>query len=118
MKNVLNDRNGNNIPVILFWLPYTEVNGGQLLNYCVKKIRRSYQFNIKFRVICDTRKHTFYYNMKGKIPHEQKHHVKYALTCPGCSGKYISKTDRYLLVHMNEHGTSDTEPMFKHLSEC
>ena len=32
-------------------------------------------------------------------------------------GKYIGKTERCLISRMNEHGTRDTEPMFKHLSE-
>ena len=31
---------------------------------------------------------------------------------------YIGKTERCLISRMNEHGTRDTEPMFKHLSEC
>ena len=32
-------------------------------------------------------------------------------------GNYIGKTERCLISRMNEHGTRDTEPMFKHLSE-
>ena len=32
--------------------------------------------------------------------------------------KNIGKTERCLISRMNEHGTRDTEPMFKHLSEC
>ena len=32
--------------------------------------------------------------------------------------KYIGKTEKCLISCMNEHRTRDTEPIFKHLSEC
>ena len=44
--------------------------------------------------------------------------ITYRITCPGCGGKCIRKTERCLISCMNKHGTRDTEPMFKHLSEC
>ena len=66
----------------------------------------------------DTKKISFYCNVKDKVPHEQRNNIIYRITCPGCGGKYIGKTERCLISRMNEHGTRDTEPMFKHLSEC
>ena len=44
--------------------------------------------------------------------------ITYRITCPGCGEKCIRKTERCLISCMNKHGTRDTEPMFKHLSEC
>ena len=44
--------------------------------------------------------------------------ITYRITCPGCGGKCIRKSERCLISCMNKHGTRDTEPTFKHLSEC
>lgn len=115
-ETVLDDNHGNNTAVIKFQLPYAETNSEQLSKHCLEKISRCLKINIKFRVICDPRKYSFYCNMKDKTQHEQKHHVIYRLTRPVCCGKYIGKTERCLLLCMNEHGTRDTvPPMFKHL---
>ena len=76
------------------------------------------KINIKFVVIYDTKKISFYCNVKDKVPHEQRNNIVYRIRCPGCGGKYIGKTERCLISRMNEHGTRDTEPMFKHLSKC
>ena len=76
------------------------------------------KINVKFAVIYDTKKISFYCNFKDKVPHEQRNNIVYRIRCPGCGGKYIGKTERCLISRMNEHGTRDTEPMFKHLSEC
>ena len=32
----------------------------------------------------------------------------YRIRCPGWGGKYIGKTERCLICHMNKHGTRDT----------
>ena len=55
--------------------------------------------------------------MKGKIPYKQRHYVIYCLMCPGCSRNNIGKKS-CLLLRMKENDTRETEPMFKHLSEC
>ena len=73
--------------------------------------------NVKFRVVYDTKKMSFYCNIKDKIPHDQRNHVIYKIMFPGCNGCYIGKTERYLITKINEHGTKETEPMFKHLPE-
>ena len=76
------------------------------------------KINVKFAVIYDTKKISFFCNFKDKVPHEQRNNIVYRIRCPGCGGKYIGKTERCLISRMNEHGTRDTEPMFKHLSKC
>ena len=74
---------------------------------------------------------SFYCNIKDKVPHGQRNHVIYKIKCPGCNDCYISKTERCLMMFMNDgkiinyerclitritdHGTKETEPMFKHL---
>ena len=59
----------------------------------------------KFVVIYDTKKISFYCNVKDKVPYEQRNNIIYRITCPGCGGKYIGKTERYHISCMNEHGT-------------
>ena len=44
--------------------------------------------------------------------------VIHKIKCPGCNGCYIGKTERCLTTKITEHVTKETEPMFKHLSEC
>ena len=76
------------------------------------------KINFKFIVIYDTKKISFYCSVKDRVPHEQRNNIIYRITCPSWGGKYIGKTERCFISCMNEHGTRDTEPMFKHLSEC
>ena len=103
---------------MILQIPYAGSKGEQLVKHYLKKIRRCLKINVKFIVIYDTKKISFYCNVKDKVPHEQRDNIVYRIRCPGCGGKYIGKTERCLISRMNEHGTRDTEPMFKHLSEC
>ena len=48
----------------------------------------------------------------------KRNHVIYKIKFPGCNGCYIGKTERCLITRITEYGTKETEPMFKHLSEC
>ena len=76
---------------------------------------------------------SFYCNIKDKVPHKQRNHIIYKIRCPSCNDCYISKTERRLMMFMNDgefinyerclitritkHGTKETEPMFKHHSK-
>ena len=48
------------------------------------------------------RKLAIFCSAKDFIPTLQKSNVIYCLTCPGCSQKYICKTDCNLVTHLNE----------------
>ena len=80
-----------------FRLPYAGSKGEQLVKHCLKKIRRSLKINVKFVVIYDTKKISFYCNVKDKVPHEQRNNIVYRIKCPGCGGKYIGKSERCLI---------------------
>ena len=108
----------NDIPEIIFRLRYVGKVGEQLLKRCLKKVKRCLNSNVKFRVLYDTKKMSFYCNIKDKVPHDQRNHVIYKIKCPGCNSCYIGKTERCLITRINERGTKETEPMFEHLSEC
>ena len=75
----------------------------------MKKIRCCLKVNITFRVIYDTRKYSFYCDMKDKIPYEQMYPVIYQLICLDWAEKYIGWC---------KDGTHDSKPMLKHLSKC
>ena len=49
---------------IVFRLPYTGSKGEQLVKHCLKKIKRCLRINVKFVVIYDTTKISFYRNVK------------------------------------------------------
>ena len=55
---------------------------------------------------------------KDKIPVQQRANLIYQIDCPGCGESYIGKTDRCVETRMLEHGTRNTQPMFRHLSDC
>ena len=109
------------IPEIIFRLPYAGKVDEQLLKLCLKKIKRCLNSNVKFRVLYDTKKMSFYCNIKEKVSHDERNQVIYQIKCPAIiksSGCYIGQTERCLTTRINEHGTKETEPMFKHLPEC
>ena len=75
----------NDVPEIIFLIPYAEKVGKQLLKHCLKKVKRSLNSNVKFRVIYDTEKMSYYCNIEDKFPHDQRNHVIYKIKCPGCN---------------------------------
>ena len=116
----MNDVKNKNEKVtdIFFRLRYAGIKGEQLVKHCLKKIKRSLKIDVKFVVIYDTKRFSFYCSVKHKVSHKQSNNIIYRITCPGCGEKYIGKTERCLISRMNEHGKWENEPKFKHLSEC
>ena len=101
----------NDIPEIIFHLPYAGKVGEQLLKRCLKKVKRCLNSNVKLRVLYDTKKMSFYCNIKDKVPHDQRNQVIYKIKCPGCNRCYIGKTERCLITRITEHGTKESEPV-------
>ena len=56
----------NDISGIIFRFPYAGKLGEQLLKRYFKKVKRFLNSNVKFRVLCDTKKMSFYCNIKDK----------------------------------------------------
>ena len=48
-------------------------------------------------------KDSLYCSIKDKITYGQKHHVIYQLKCPENNGKCIGKTERCMILLMNEY---------------
>ena len=90
-------------------------NYGEQLIYCMEKIRCYLKIDIKCRAIYDTRKYSFYCNMKNKTPYAYIEALRYVSSWyPGCGGTYIGKTESCFLLGLNEQGAGKTEP----ISEC
>ena len=105
------------IPTIWLTLPYAGLKGETLVKSCVRKIHR-YLKQAKIVVRYNNKKLSFFCSTKDNIPIEQRSEVIYEITCPGCGGKYIGKTDRCLIIRMIEQGSKDDQPMYRHLGNC
>ena len=79
--------------VIWINLPYVGKKGEQLTNSLIRKLKRSFKENIKFKTIYKTNKLSMFCNTKDNISAEPKTNVIYVITSPGCFKKYIGKTD-------------------------
>ena len=73
--------------VIWINLPYLGKKGEQLTNSLIRKLKRSFKENIKFKTVYKTNKLSMFCNTKDSISAEQKSNVIYRITCPGCFQK-------------------------------
>ena len=99
-------------------VPFIGEKGEQLLKSCIRKLHRFTKNNVVFVKMFDTKKVSMFCPVKDKISVTHKSNVIYKLKCPGCGEIYIGKTDRCLIVRLQEHGTRKDQPMFHHLSQC
>ena len=100
------NNNKDDRKVIWINLPYLGKKGEQLTNSLIRKLKRSFKENIKFKTVYKTNKLSMFCNTKDSISAEQKSNVIYGITCPGCFQVYVGKTDRNLITRLDEHGTS------------
>ena len=114
----INNNNKDDRKVIWINLPYLGKKGEQLTNSLIRKLKRSFKENIKFKTVYKTNKLSMFCNTKDSISAEQKSNVIYGITCPGCFQKYVGKTDRNLTTRLDEHGTKVEQPMYQQLSNC
>ena len=112
------NNNKDDRKVIWINLPYLGKKGEQLTNSLIRKLKRSFKENIKFKTVYKTNKLSMFCNTKDSISAEQKSNVIYRISCPRCFQKYAGKTDRNLITRLNEHGTKVDQPMYQHLSNC
>ena len=73
--------------VIWINLPYLGKKGEQLTNSLIRKLKRSFKENIKFKTVYKNNKLSIFCNTKDSISAEQKSNVIYRITCPGCFQK-------------------------------
>ena len=114
-KNIVNK---DNMPTIWIQLPYIGNKGEHLLKQCIRKVKRTCNTDIKFVILYNTKKISYYCTVKDKIPLAQKSSVIYRITCPGCLKHYVGKTDRCFHIRMSENGRKPDQPMHRHLKNC
>ena len=106
------------IPTICIRLPYIGNKGEHLLKQCIRNVKRNCNTDMKFVILYNTKKISYYCTVKDKIPLAQKSSVIYQITCPGCLKRYVGKTDRCFHIRMSEHGRKPDQPMHRHLKNC
>ena len=75
--------------------------------------------NIRFTVIYQSTKLSFFTNMKDKLQLMDNSFVVYEFTCPYCRCNYVGKTERTLHDRVMEPAYEDKDSVVRdHLSSC
>ena len=109
-----NDNTNNNKDdreVTWISLPYLGKEGEQLTNSLIRKLKRSFKENVKFKTVYKTNKLSIFCNTKDRVSVEQKSNVIYRITFPGCFQKYVGKTDGNLITRFDEHSIKVDQSM-------
>ena len=99
-------------------LPYLGNKGEELVKTCMHKLKRCFKSNVKFVTLYDTRKCAMSCFVKDKIPTHQISNVIFTIKCVGCSEDYVGKTNRYVIIRLNEHSNCSDQPMFQNFQHC
>ena len=78
---------------VWFRVPYAGPHGKHLVKTYVKKLQRCLKEKVRFSILYDLKKVSYFCSVKDKVPDMQRAHVIYRLRCPGCGDKYIGKTE-------------------------
>ena len=106
---------------IWFKLPYMGLEGERIVKKCIRRLKPCFKKQVRFRVIYGTKRVAMFCSNKDKIPNELKSNCVYEFKCPGCSERYIGKTDRNFLTRVIEHGAyrkDQNTAVYKHLISC
>ena len=66
----------------------------------------------------DTKKMAFFCSNKDKTQDSLCSNIIYEFSCPGCSAKYVGKTERCFYTPKVEHALDENSAVFKHLRNC
>jgi hypothetical protein len=75
-------------------IPFLDKQGEFLIIKLIKKLQRNLTEPVKFIVIYQTKKISYFLPKKDKIPDVSRNNLIYQFTCPGCNMSYIGKTER------------------------
>ena len=103
------------------FLPYNGKEAENIVQRCKRRLQKLFkkEKNVKFDVSFQTTKISFYNNNKDTLPKLSNSNVIYEYTCPGCSKKYIGKTESTLFNRTKEHGWKQKDSsVHKHLQTC
>ena len=97
-----------NIAKIWIRIPYVGNHGENIIKSCTSKIQRFLTRLVKFIVIHDTKRVSFFVSNKDKVPPLPRSNLVFEVSCPGCGKTYIDMTKRCLSVRLKEHATQLT----------
>ena len=117
-SRVTTDETKTDTVEIHFRIPYAGIKGEQLIKSCVRRMKRFVKRNVKFVIMYDTKKLSFFCNTKDRVPGLQRHNLVYKITCPGCGRNYVGKTDVCLETRLKQHGSKSDQPMYQHFMQC
>ena len=69
--------------------------GEFLVKKLLKKIQQNLTQPVKFVVIYDAKKISYFLPKKDKIPNSSCSNIVYEFICPGCNSSYIGKTKKF-----------------------
>ena len=98
-------------------IPYLGRKGEFLFKKLLKKLQRNLTEPVKFVVVYQTKKASYFPAKKDKVPDLQRSNLIYKFTCPGCNESYIGKTERNLNARLNEHLYPAKSAISKHFTD-
>ena len=87
-----NDFSDDPRPKTWIRIPFLGKQGEFLVKKLLRKIQRNVTQLVKFVVIYDTKKISYFLPKKDKIPNTSCSNLVYEFTCPGCNSSYTGKT--------------------------
>ena len=106
-------------PTLFLSLPYIGNESEQIVKKSRRKLSRFLKEKVKINVFFKTTKLCFFTSNKDKIPLLSQSFVTYEYQCPGCSGKYIGKTESTLFNRTREHAWNQKDSaIYQHFKEC
>ena len=117
-NNLSNNTADENISKIWVRIPFLGKQGEYLVKTLIRKLQRNLTKPVKFIVIYQTKKVSYFLSKKDKIPDLERNDLVYEFSCPGCSVTYIGKTVRNLRTRLTEHAKLNTSAVSEHLKTC
>ena len=107
------------IPSISLSLPYIGKRSEQIVRRTKKKLAKTFKEQVKINVFFKSTKLFFFTSNKDKTPQLGNSFIVYEYTCPGCSEKYIGKTESTLFNRTKQHAwTQKDSAVCKHFDKC
>ena len=104
---------------VVEWLPYFCRWGKNHIKSCFMKIRRYLNYPVKFIIIYNTKKVSYFNSITDKVPDLSRSNVIYQITCPGCNKSHTWKTDRCWHTLLSKHSTQfNTSVIAKRFLQC
>ena len=99
-------------------IPFIGKQGEFLVRKSLKRVNRLLNVPVNFIILYDNVKTSTFTSMKDYINKDLKSMVVYKYTCPGCSSRYIGKTERCLIKRITEYSNNANSEVFRHIQEC